>query len=103
MRHGGIAALHPHKSVHPERSGAYRACIMTGDPFLRITPAGEADLAQTASLFRQYAASLPVDLNAQGFEEEIARLPGPYAPPGGTLLLARQEDAVLGCIALKRL
>ncbi len=70
---------------------------------MHITPASEADLAQAASLFRQYAASLPINLSAQGFEEEIARLPGPYAPPDGALLLARREDAVLGCIALKRL
>jgi ribosomal protein S18 acetylase RimI-like enzyme len=76
---------------------------MMGGLSLRITPAGEADLVQAASLFRQYAASLPVDLKAQGFEEEIARLPGPYAPPGGALLVAREGDAVLGCIALKRL
>lgn len=68
-----------------------------------IVPAGEADFAQVASLFGQYAASLPVDLNAQGFAEEIAHLPGPYAPPDGALLLACKDGDVLGCIALKRL
>lgn len=77
--------------------------IITGVSSLHIVPAGRADLAQVASLFRQYAASLPVDLNAQGFADEIACLPGPYAPPGGALLLARREDAILGCIALKEL
>ena len=66
-------------------------------------PASEADFAQIASLFRQYAAGLPVDLNRQGFADEIARLPGPYAPPDGALLIARQDGDVLGCIALKRL
>ena len=76
---------------------------MTGDLSLRIAPAGEADFAQVASLFGQYAASLPVDLNAQGFAEELAHLPGPYAPPDGALLLACRDGDVLGCIALKRL
>ena len=76
---------------------------MTGDLSLRIAPAGEADFAQVASLFGQYAASLPVDLNRQGFAEEIAHLPGPYAPPAGALLLAFRNSDVLGCIALKRL
>jgi ribosomal protein S18 acetylase RimI-like enzyme len=76
---------------------------MTGDLSLRIAPAGEADFAQVASLFGQYAASLPVDLNRQGFAEEIAHLPGPYAPPDGALLLAFRNSDVLGCIALKRL
>ena len=70
---------------------------------MRIAPAGEADFVQVASLFGQYAGSLPVDLNAQGFAEEIAHLPGPYAPPDGALLLAFRNSDVLGCIALKRL
>ncbi|HUO01220.1 MAG TPA: GNAT family N-acetyltransferase [Rhizomicrobium sp.] len=76
---------------------------MTGEKALHIAEAREVDLAQIASLFRQYAASLPVDLNSQGFAEEIVHLPGPYAPPEGALLLARKEGEVLGCIALKRL
>ena len=76
---------------------------MTGDFSLRIAAAGEADFAQVASLFGQYAASLPVDLNRQGFAEETAHLPGPYAPPDGALLLASKNGDVLGCIALKRL
>ncbi|HXS06807.1 MAG TPA: GNAT family N-acetyltransferase [Rhizomicrobium sp.] len=81
---------------------------MTNVPSMRIAPAGEGDFATVASLFRHYAASLPVDLDAQGFADEIAHLPGPYAPPSGALLLARQNygitgDDVLGCIALKRL
>ena len=76
---------------------------MTGDFSLRIAAAGEADFAQVASLFGQYAASLPVDLNRQGFAEETAHLPGPYAPPDGALLLACRDGDVLGCIALKRL
>ena len=70
---------------------------------MRIAPAGEADFGLVASLFGQYAASLPVDLNRQGFAEEIAHLPGPYAPPDGALLLAFRNNDVLGCIALKRL
>jgi GNAT superfamily N-acetyltransferase len=76
---------------------------MTEDHSLRIATAGESDLAAAASLFRQYAASLPVDLNAQGFADEIAHLPGPYAPPDGALLVAHKDSEVLGCIAFKRL
>ena len=76
---------------------------MNGDSTLRIAPAAAADLAAAASLIRQYAASLPIDLDAQGFAGEIASLPGPYAPPRGALLLALKGDAPLGCIALKPL
>lgn len=76
---------------------------MTGVQSLRIAPAGAADMEAAAQLICQYAASLPVDLNRQGFADEIASLPGPYAPPGGALLLAFRDGEALGSIALKRL
>ena len=76
---------------------------MSEEISLRVASAGEGDMSVVASLFRQYAASLPVDLGAQGFADEINHLPGPYASPEGALLLAFRGDTVLGCIALKRL
>jgi GNAT superfamily N-acetyltransferase len=39
-------------------------------------------------------------LAPQGFSQELASLPGPYAPPGGELFLAKRGDHVLGCIAM---
>src|SRR3954451_16104923 len=61
----------------------------------RITPVRTADdLASTIKLFREYAASLETGLTYQTFEAELTALPGPYAPPSGELLLAR--DAA-GC------
>jgi ribosomal protein S18 acetylase RimI-like enzyme len=72
-------------------------------PF-KIVEAGPGDLADIATLFRAYAAELPVDLALQGFEPELAGLPGDYAPPKGTLLIARgADDAALGCIGLRPL
>ena len=38
----------------------------------------------------------------QGLEEELATLPGIYAPPTGSLLLATLNSQSAGCIALKR-
>ena len=61
------------------------------------------ELTATAALFRAYGASLNIDLAPQGFADELAALPGPYAPPQGAILLAKQGDHVLGCIALKPL
>jgi ribosomal protein S18 acetylase RimI-like enzyme len=68
-----------------------------------IQPARTADdLRAAADLFRDYAASLPIDLGYQDFEAELAGLPGKYAPPDGALLLARGEAGrVLGCVALR--
>jgi GNAT superfamily N-acetyltransferase len=65
--------------------------------------AGAADMEDVATLFREYAASLEYDLAPQGFHEELASLPGIYAPPGGALFLARRGGEVLGSIALKPL
>ena len=61
------------------------------------------DLPAIAHLFRAYAATLPVDFCTQGFDEEIAALPGQYAPPQGALLIARDANAALGCVAMRPL
>ena len=60
-----------------------------------------ADLALTAEIFREYAASLAVDLCFQNFDAELASLPGDYAPPGGHLLLAFVGGEAAGCGALR--
>ncbi len=61
-----------------------------------------ADLADTIALFKSYAEGLGVDLAYQGFADELAAMPGKYAPPGGELLLARAADGTpLGCVALR--
>ncbi len=62
-----------------------------------------ADLALARLLFVEYAQWLKVDLCFQGFDEELATLPGAYAPPRGRLLLAGTSDQAFGCIALRPL
>jgi putative acetyltransferase len=63
--------------------------------------APEIDAAR--ELFEEYAAALGIDLGYQGFEEELAGLPGFYAPPRGQLLVAWMGDEAAGCVALRPL
>jgi len=62
-----------------------------------------ADAPLVRSLFREYADGLGIDLSFQRFEEELAELPGKYAPPDGGLWLAMDRDQVAGCVALRPL
>ncbi|HSD43784.1 MAG TPA: GNAT family N-acetyltransferase [Burkholderiales bacterium] len=64
--------------------------------------AGPVDFAAARALFLEYAAWLQEDLCFQGFEEELATLPGRYAPPDGRLFLACRDDTAIGCVALRR-
>ncbi len=61
------------------------------------------DIESVRILFREYADSLGVNLEYQGFDEELRDLPGPYGPPSGTLLLARRGDEVVGCVGVRAL
>jgi GNAT superfamily N-acetyltransferase len=83
---------------------------MASESSIRIIHARSSeDLAAAAILFREYVASLPFPLDYQGFDAEVAALPGKYAAPSGCILLAwrnlvgRTEGEYLGCIALRPL
>jgi ribosomal protein S18 acetylase RimI-like enzyme len=54
-------------------------------------------------LFLEYARSLGFSLCFQGFDQELAGLPGDYAPPAGRLILATHGRETAGCVALHRL
>jgi len=64
-----------------------------------ITP---AQIAQVRELFLEYAHSLGFSLCFQNFDQELAGLPGDYAPPGGRLLLAQFHGELAGCVALHK-
>jgi ribosomal protein S18 acetylase RimI-like enzyme len=61
------------------------------------------DVATAGTLFQEYGASLGFKLCFQGFDQELAGLPGDYAPPAGRLLLLIEDGKVAGCVALRRL
>src|SRR5690606_14847772 len=65
--------------------------------------AGGADIETIRHLFLEYAAGLDVDLCFQGFDDELAQLPGYYSPPAGGLWIASVDGMIAGCVALRPL
>lgn len=71
---------------------------------LKIFPAQtDEDFNTAKELFVEYADSLGFDLSFQGFEEELANLPGNYFHPDGCLLLAAYKGQPVGCVGLRKL
>src|SRR5438270_286790 len=57
-------------------------------------------IARARTLFQEYGASLGFSLCFQNFDQELAGLPGDYAPPKGRLLIAYLDAEAAGCVAL---
>lgn len=72
---------------------------LAGVEIRQATSAEEIEAARM--LFQEYAAALKIDLTYQGFADELASLPGCYAPPRGRLLVAWMGDEAAGCVALR--
>lgn len=62
----------------------------------------EKDLPEIRKLFEEYADSLEINLDFQGFREELVGLPGDYAAPNGCLFIALWKGQVAGCVALRK-
>jgi GNAT superfamily N-acetyltransferase len=88
---------------------------LTRAPSWRIfTPDTVEQLDQVRALMRAFVAwhrerhaqdahLIDAYFDAGAFEDELATLPGEYAAPDGALLLAYDEGAAAGCVALRRL
>lgn len=61
------------------------------------------DIEKARAIFREYEQWLGMSLCFQSFEQELADLPGRYAPPSGRLYLALIDGDTVGCIALRQI
>jgi putative acetyltransferase len=72
---------------------------------MKLTPVETSEQVEEARvLFNEYADATGVDLCFQNFAQELASLPGDYAPPTGALILAHAEgvEEAAGCVALRK-
>lgn len=75
---------------------------MSRTPMASIRSATSEDEVNICrDLFREYSEWLGFDLCFQGFENELAQLPGKYAPPQGRLYLALLDEKPVGCVGLR--
>jgi ribosomal protein S18 acetylase RimI-like enzyme len=71
--------------------------------FSIVLPDAAQSVKDAKQLFTEYAKSLNFSLCFQGFDKELAELPGEYAPPSGRLLLALYDGTLAGCVALRKI
>lgn len=84
--------------VKRQTSGTFRTKT---DMIALIEASGSQDVATVRSMFEEYASTLGFDLDFQSFDDELASLPGRYAPPAGCLLLAKDDGKVAGCVGVR--
>ena len=58
-------------------------------------------LEHVRQFFRNYAGWLGRDLSFQGLDQEMASLPGAYAPPLGRLFYAEADGRPAGCVGVR--
>jgi ribosomal protein S18 acetylase RimI-like enzyme len=80
----------------PGAGGAPRAAVS-------YSIATAAEVPVLRALFKEYAASIGIDLSFQDFNAELDSLPGKYAPPDGAMILARRKGEPCGCVAVRKI
>lgn len=71
------------------------------EPIELIIANSEAHFEDGKKLFREYAASLPIDLAFQRFEEELDAVREQYGLPSGGLVLAYAGERAVGCAGVR--
>src|SRR6201997_5613760 len=88
-------------TVSPDSASVASSSALVGVEILQAE--SDSQIASIRELFLEYAQSLGFSLCFQSFDQELAGLPGDYAPPDGRLLLAEYDGQFAGCVALHKL
>lgn len=75
--------------------------FVMNDSLKLIIAENEAHFEDGKKLFREYAASLSIDLAFQRFEEELDTVQDQYGPPSGALVLAYAGERAVGCACVR--
>jgi GNAT superfamily N-acetyltransferase len=70
---------------------------------VNIRPSTPSDIPDVRAMLREYVNWIGLDLAFQGIDDELAGLPGDYAPPRGALLVASDRDLLVAMIGLRPL
>jgi GNAT superfamily N-acetyltransferase len=58
-------------------------------------------MAAVRELFEEYRAAIDLDICFPDFDDELAALPGYYAPPGGALFVAEDGGKTAGVLGIR--
>ena len=67
-----------------------------------ILVTNEEEYKSAGTLFKEYADWLHIDLGFQNFSEELLQLKSMYGPPSGGIILVKNENNFIGCIAIRK-
>lgn len=77
---------------------------MPAAPDVTLAPVKDGRLLRCVrQLLIDYAHSIDYSLCVEGFDRELATLPGEYVRPGGLLLAAIVSEKAAGCVAFRRI
>lgn len=68
-----------------------------------IIAKSDEEYSIAASLFKEYAVWLNIDLGFQHFEEELLELKRMYAEPDGGIILGKKENDFIACVAIRKI
>jgi ribosomal protein S18 acetylase RimI-like enzyme len=63
----------------------------------------QEEILMAKNLILEYIQWLDTDLAFQNIEDELKNFPQKYEPPEGEFIIAKDSDAVIGCVAIKKL